>query len=126
MKASIVVSAALLCLALMGAFCSPAFAAGSFKTVENSSPQEIMGGMGTKMVRGIANIATGSGEFPKQIYLTAKDDGAAQGIFVGPFKGIGMTVVRTVTGVAELATFFIPSPGFYSPYFDPGFVWQKE
>lgn len=126
MKARSLVSAVLVCSALMGAFRSPTFASGSFNTVDNSSPQEIMGGMGTKMARGIANIATGWGEFPKQIYITAKEDGAAQGIFIGPFKGIGMTVVRTFAGVAEFTTFYVAYPGFYSPYFEPSFVWQKE
>lgn len=100
--------------------------ADDFQTVERSSPQQVVDGMSTKAVRGLANVTTGWLEFPKQIYTTYKEDGAARGIFVGPLKGIGMTIVRTVTGVAEFATFFIPYPGFYDPYFDPSFVWQKE
>jgi putative exosortase-associated protein (TIGR04073 family) len=45
---------------------------------------------------------------------------------VGPLKGIGMTVVRTVAGAGETATFYLAYPGFYDPYFDPAYVWQKE
>jgi putative exosortase-associated protein (TIGR04073 family) len=97
-----------------------------FKAPESSTPQEVVGAMSHKLVRGIANTATGWVEFPKQIYLTYRDEGPAAGIFVGPFKGIGMTVARTVTGVGEAITFFIPYPGFFEPYFEPTYVWQKE
>lgn len=97
-----------------------------YSSIENSSPQKVVDGMATKAVRGMANLTTGWLEFPKQIYLTYKEDGAAKGIFVGPLKGLGMTLVRTVSGAGELATFFVAWPGFYDPYFDPAFVWQKE
>jgi putative exosortase-associated protein (TIGR04073 family) len=120
-----VFSAALLCCILGGPLCAAAFA-GNFNTIENSSPQEIMNGMGNKAARGIANVATGWLEFPKQIYITSKESGTAKGIFVGPFKGLGMMLIRTLSGAAEFTTFFVSYPGFYSPYFDPAYVWQKE
>jgi putative exosortase-associated protein (TIGR04073 family) len=97
-----------------------------FKDPESSTPQEVVGAMSHKLVRGIANVATGWVEFPKQIYLTYRDEGPASGTFVGPLKGIGMTVARTVTGVGEALTFFVPYPGFFDPYFEPTYVWQKE
>ena len=125
MKLLPVLSSALICSILAGTLCTAAFA-GTYNTIENSSPQEIAGGMSTKAARGIANVATGWLEFPKQIYMTSKEEGTAKGIFVGPLKGVGMTIIRTVTGAAEFATFFIAFPGFYAPYFDPAFVWQKE
>jgi len=125
MKAKSVVSAAVMLYALGGPLGTMA-SAGSYKTIENSSPQEIVSGMGTKAVRGMANTTTGWLEFPKQIYTTYTEDGAARGIFVGPLKGLGMTIVRTVSGIGELATFFVAYPGFYDPYFSPPFVWQKE
>lgn len=98
----------------------------SVKTLEQSSPQEVVDGMATKGVRGGINILTGWVEFPKQIYVTTKESGWAKGILVGPFKGIGMTVVRTVSGAGELLTFFMAYPGFYDPWFEPRFVWQPE
>lgn len=105
----------------------PALAgAQSSRDVENSSPQEVVGAMSTKAVRGLANITTGWLEFPKQIYLTYKEDGVGKALFVGPLKGLGMTLVRTVSGVGETATFFLPFPGFFDPYFEPPYVWQKE
>lgn len=105
----------------------PALAqADRYKAVENSTPQEVADGMGTKLTRGVANVATGWGELPKQIYYTTKQDGWAKGLIVGPFKGIVMTLVRTASGLGEVVTFFVPYPGFYDPYFDPDYVWQKE
>ncbi|RNC70644.1 MAG: exosortase system-associated protein, TIGR04073 family [Desulfuromonadales bacterium] len=98
----------------------------SMHTVDKASAQEIVDGMATKLSRGIANTATGWGEFPKQIYVTWNEDGPTRGILIGPLKGIGMTIARTLSGVGEVATFFIAWPGFFDPYIDPPFVWQKE
>ena len=100
--------------------------ADEYKTLEDSSPQEVVDGMANKAGRGMANMTTGWMEFPKQIYTTSKEDGVAKGILIGPLKGLGMTVVRTVTGIGELATFFISDPGFYDSCFEPDYVWQRE
>jgi putative exosortase-associated protein (TIGR04073 family) len=100
--------------------------AGPYQNIENSSPQEIVSGMSNKAARGVANIATGWLEFPKQIYMTSKEDGPVSGIFIGPLKGLGMTIVRTVSGTAEFLTFFSAYPNFYAPYFEPAYVWQME
>ncbi len=99
---------------------------GPYDSNENSSPQKVVDGMANKAARGAANIATGWLELPKQIYLTYNEEGATKGILVGPLKGLGMTLVRTFSGIGELTTFFVAYPGFYDPYFDPPFVWQKE
>jgi putative exosortase-associated protein (TIGR04073 family) len=96
------------------------------KSIDDSSPQEVVDGMANKLARGVANVATGWLELPKQIYITCKEDGYAKGLTVGPLKGIGMTLVRTASGVGETVTFLIPFPGFYDPFFDPSYVWQKE
>jgi putative exosortase-associated protein (TIGR04073 family) len=118
-----VVVIALLVVALAG---TGEMAQADDRSVDSASPQEVVDGMANKLVRGVANIGTGWMEFPKQIYLTCRDDGFAKGLTVGPLKGIGMTVVRTVAGAGETATFFLAYPGFYDPYFDPAYVWQKE
>jgi putative exosortase-associated protein (TIGR04073 family) len=102
------------------------FAVDDLRPIEDHSPQDVVGGMGNKAARGVANVATGWLELPKQIYVTSKEGGAVKGIFLGPLKGIGMTVVRTLAGVGELATFFVPYPGFYDPFIEPQYVWQKE
>ena len=103
-----------------------ALAANSDLTLDDASPQEVVGGMANKLVRGVTNIATGWLEIPKQIYITCKEEGYATGLSVGPIKGLGMTLVRTVSGVGETLTFVVAYPGFYDPFFDPSYVWQKE
>jgi len=98
----------------------------SDKTLEESSPQEVVDGMSNKLVRGVANVATGWLEFPKQIYITCKEEGYLKGLTVGPVKGIGMTLVRTGAGAGEALTFPVAYPGFYDPFFHPSYVWEKE
>ncbi len=110
-------------LVLMG---TGVYADDDLRPIEDHSPQDVVGGIGNKAARGIANVATGWLELPKQIYVTSKESGAVQGIFLGPLKGIGMTIVRTLAGAGELATFIIPYPGFYDPFIQPQYVWQKE
>lgn len=117
---------AVLLLALLFAASGPALAGGLDQTLEDASPQQVVDGMANKLVRGVANIATGWLEIPKQIYITWKEEGAAKGLTVGPVKGIGMTLVRTGAGVGETLTFPVSYPGFYDPLFDPPYVWQKE
>lgn len=106
--------------------CSTACAGDAYKTIESAAPQEIVDGMAAKGVRGAANIVTGWLEIPKQIYVTGKETTWLRGAVIGPFKGIGMTFVRTLAGVGELTTFFVAYPGFYEPWFEPSYVWQKE
>jgi putative exosortase-associated protein (TIGR04073 family) len=100
--------------------------ASGYRNIETASPQDIVEGMATKGVRGVANILTGWVEIPKQIYVTGKETGWLRGSVIGPLKGIGMTVVRTVSGAGELLTFFVAYPGFYDPWIEPRFVWMKE
>ncbi|OGU10441.1 MAG: hypothetical protein A2075_02620 [Geobacteraceae bacterium GWC2_58_44] len=106
--------------------CTDQRALADSRTVDAASPQEVVDGMANKLVRGVANIGTGWLEFPKQIYLTYKEGGTVKGMTVGPLKGVGMTLVRTVSGAGEVLTFFVAYPGFFDPYFDPAYVWEKE
>ncbi|MGD0584599.1 MAG: exosortase system-associated protein, TIGR04073 family [Oryzomonas sp.] len=104
----------------------PSHGSNEFKTVETSTPQEVTGAMSLKLLRGVSNVTLGWCEFPKQVYKTFKEDGVAMGLSVGPLKGVGMTLVRTLSGVGEVFMFPFPFPGFYDPYFEPDFVWQME
>jgi putative exosortase-associated protein (TIGR04073 family) len=100
--------------------------AGSAETIDEASPQEVVDGMANKLARGVANVATGWLELPKQIIITSHEEGLAKGLTVGPLKGIGMALVRTVSGAGEAAMFYVAYPGFFDPFFDPAYVWQKE
>jgi putative exosortase-associated protein (TIGR04073 family) len=124
-KRGFLMTVLLLALCTLGAE-RQALAGDNTKTIEDASPQELVEGMSSKLARGVANVATGWLEFPKQIYVTCKEDGYGKGLTIGPIKGVGMSLLRTASGVGEAATFFIAYPGFYDPFFDPSYVWQKE
>ena len=95
-----------------------------YRSVENASAEEVVAGMSGKAARGLVNVATGWLEFPRQIYTTYQNQGAVQGCLVGPFKGIGMMVTRTVAGALEFFTFYLAYPGFFDPYLEPPYVWD--
>lgn len=73
-----------------------------------------------KFVTGIANTATGFVELPKNIILTTQERNIVHGMTVGLVSGVMHTVARTVIGVFDVATFWIPTP----PSIQPPFVWQ--
>ncbi len=98
--------------------------ADSYRSVDDASAEEVVAGMSAKASRGLVNVATGWLEFPRQIHSTYKEHGAVQGCLVGPFKGMGMMVVRTFSGALEFATFYLAFPGFYDPYLEPRYVWD--
>jgi putative exosortase-associated protein (TIGR04073 family) len=91
---------------------------------ENNPPELETYKMGIKLCRGITNMATGIGEFPRQIYLCTKKDGAL-GVPYGLGSGLAMTIVRTLYGVAETAFFYVPFDGGYDSALNPAFVWQE-
>ena len=114
-----------LLVGLLLAFLSTGVAmADTFRSVDDASAEEVVAGMSAKASRGLVNVATGWLEFPRQIHSTYKEHGALQGCLVGPFKGVGMMVVRTFSGALEFATFYLAFPGFYDPYLEPRYVWD--
>lgn len=118
----LVVSVVLLCLSLAGA----AVAQAQMQAQEPQSEPSVPARIGTKLVRGVANLTTGVGEFPKQIYLIGKKEGWVQGAFRGPVEGLGMFLARTLGGAYEIVTFLIPLPSGYQPMLLPEYVWQLE
>mgnify|MGYP001565227314 CR=1 FL=1 len=75
-----------------------------------------------KLSRGLANVACGWGEFPKEILQETERSGDIGGLLVAPFKGIAKFIGRTAVGVYEVITFLIPIPRNYEPVIDPEFV----
>jgi len=90
---------------------------------EQPKPENIVGNMSYKLVRGVTNIATSFVEIPKQSYLSVRDQGGV-GYVVGPIKGVGMTIYRAFVGCMETAFFMVPQPGYYDPMVDPDYVWN--
>ena len=81
--------------------------------------------MGKKLGRGIANVATGWVEIPKNIYDTSVESNPFIGLTFGTLKGVGWTVVRTSAGVYDVATFLFPIPKSYVPILEPEFVFSN-
>ncbi len=65
-----------------------------------------------KFSRGIANLATGWLEVPKNISNESRASNAGVGLTYGTLKGAAHTVGRTLSGAVDTATFFISSSGF--------------
>ena len=76
----------------------------------------------TKLGRGVANTLTGWVELPKNVYDTSVEGNAFSGMTLGLAKGAGMTLVRTASGIFELATFPFPLPEDYKPILEPEYV----
>lgn len=72
-----------------------------------------------KVERGFANMAGGVVEIPGCVVDTTRRKGAWMGYSVGLLKGIGMVPVRTVVGVYEFLTFYVPAPDDYAPVLKP-------
>jgi putative exosortase-associated protein (TIGR04073 family) len=81
--------------------------------------------MGQKLLRGAANVTTGIGELPKQIYLQLRND-TIKGLPLGLFDGIGMSVVRVGAGICDISTFLVPLPFKDEPLLKPEFVWERD
>ena len=73
-----------------------------------------------RFVSGIANVATGFMELPKNIILTSQNEGPIYGVTIGLVMGIMHTVGRTVVGALDVVTFWVPAnPSVYPP-----FIWD--
>lgn len=104
-------------LLLLCIFAAPSFA------VEAQQPEAIAEKMAYKLVRGATNVVTGLAEVPKQSYITVRDRGNI-GYVVGPIKGMGMAIYRTLLGAVETVFFLVPQPGYYDSMVTPEYVWQ--
>lgn len=79
-----------------------------------------------KLWRGIVNTVTGWGELFRQPIVCTMDDGAV-GVPVGIINGVFMTIVRTGSGIIDIATFPVPFDDDigYDSLLNPDYVWQK-
>jgi putative exosortase-associated protein (TIGR04073 family) len=80
---------------------------------------------GFKMTRGFMNMATCWVELPRNLYVDTSNN-AVVGPAIGFFKGVGLTVVRALAGVMDVATMGTVDDTYtiYDQYNFPYFVWQ--
>jgi putative exosortase-associated protein (TIGR04073 family) len=71
--------------------------------------------VGEKLGRGLANTVTGWVEIPKNVVNTSKDSNVGIGLSWGLVRGIVQSIGRTLVGVGEFATFFVPTPEIIHP-----------
>lgn len=81
--------------------------------------------MGSKLLRGLTNIATGWCEIPRQIGRSYTRNGIFLCVPLGLFRGIIMTGYRTGFGVFDTAFFMAPVHGSYKSMLKPDYVWQS-
>ncbi len=80
-----------------------------------------------KLGRGICNVVTCPFEVLEQIKRTNNSDGPMAALTYGVLKGVGMTGLRAVVGVYEVATFPIPLPQGYKPILtDPEYFFEEK
>lgn len=96
------------------------FAALFLVAVPSAMASEYTTGVADKFSRGFANTVTGWVELPKEISNTSKESNIGMGLTVGLAKGVMHTIGRTVVGVVELVTFFVPN----REYVHPRYVWN--
>ena len=76
---------------------------------------------GLKIVSGVANVATGWFELPKNISMwQKKTDNELVGLTEGVLRGLVHTVSRTASGALDVITFWLPT--FPTP--SPPFIWE--
>ena len=79
-----------------------------------------------KLGRGIANIATCPGEIVRTASVVGRDKGIVAETSVGIVQGLWRTVLRGVTGVYEVGTFFVEAPKGFEPIMKPEFIWANN
>ena len=79
---------------------------------------------GTKFARGTTNVLTGWLELFNNIWQVSKDENPVLGITLGTFKGVGMSLVRTASGLFDIFTFYMEP--YDSPLIEPEYAWTES
>ena len=97
-------------------------ACGALGAASNADASSYTDGMLRKLGRGIANVATCPAELVRTPTLVGQREGYLAGMTVGIVQGAWRTVLRGVTGVFEIATFYAEIPKGFRPLMMPEFV----
>lgn len=109
----------------MLAFYTPAIQAEeqAYPSTAIQQPASYAAKTGNKALRGIANIATGFLEVPKNVInvTNAKDSNVFYGLIGGSMKGLIDMFGRTGAGIADLITIPLPT----KPIAQPTYIWEN-
>lgn len=106
-------SVLILCLLFMISF--------SVKAQDNAATDAYFSKAGMKILTGVANVATGWLELPKNIILwNQREQSQFVGWTEGVLRGAVHTVSRTGSGALDLVTFWLPT--FPTP--NPPLIWD--
>lgn len=94
---------------------------GALFTVPAAQAESYMTGFSNKVSQGLANIAFGFAELPKNVINISDDQNIFVGMTWGIIRGTVQGVTRTLIGGAELLTSPIPT----SDYASPAYVWDR-
>ncbi|MDD2738226.1 MAG: exosortase system-associated protein, TIGR04073 family [Methylomonas lenta] len=94
---------------------------GALLTVPTAQAESYMKGFSNKVSQGLANIAFGFAELPKNVINISDDQNIFVGMTWGVIRGTAQGVTRTLIGGAELLTSPIPT----SDYASPAYVWDR-
>jgi len=81
-------------------------------------------GSSRKLGRGISNAITFPFELIRTPTLVGRRDGNVAALSVGVVQGTVRAVLRGLTGLFELATFYVEIPNDFGPLMKPEFVWH--
>ena len=94
---------------------------GALMTMPSAQAETYIQGFSNKVSQGLANIAFGFVEIPKNVINISNDQNIFVGMTWGILRGAGHTVGRTLVGVGELVTSPIPTKEFAAP----AYVWDR-
>lgn len=90
-------------------------------TAHAEGSESYLSGFSNKFTQGLANMATGFIEIPKNIINISNEQNIFVGITWGLLRGTAHAVNRTLVGGAEFLTSPIPTSEFASP----AYVWER-
>lgn len=81
-------------------------------------------GPSRKLGRGISNAITFPLELLRTPTVVGRRDGYLAALSVGMVQGAVRAVLRGLTGLFEVATFYVETPKNFDPLMQPEFVWH--
>ncbi|MDD2758703.1 MAG: exosortase system-associated protein, TIGR04073 family [Methylomonas sp.] len=94
---------------------------GALIAAPTAQAESYIKGFSDKVSQGLANIAFGFVEIPKNVINISSEQNIFVGMTWGILRGVGHTVGRTLVGTAELVTSPIPTKEFAAP----AYVWDR-